>query len=259
MRKIKLTESELIKIIQKTISEQQLGYLTQKEKDQKYGSSIGGGRKMGTITLMRPITMDSSLFSNGVDKIDTNSSTYQSGIDSIKRATQKIAAGSTLNVNVVGGASAVGSAQGYDNNALAQRRAQNFVNLAKRLFPEGVNFTIKTQVGKATVKNSPEANREQFVRLEFTEPGATFDRMGPAVDNTQLVMTNAVKRALNQIPVPKDDEKIELKKQKMIRMCIEVPENLAMDVQKFVDNVGGRLISGGFIKPRAGKLPGIDE
>lgn len=259
MKKIRLSETELVNIIKKTISEQQLSYLTQQEKDAKYGSSVGPGKKFGTTVLMRPIVMDSSLFANGIDKIDTTSAAYNEGINAISRAKNKIGDNATLNVNVIGGASAVGSANRYDNNALAKRRAENFVNLAKRTFPNGVNFTIRTKVGVATVKNSPEANREQFVKLEFSEPGTTFDKMGPAVDNTQLVMTNAVKKALNQIPKPKEEDKEKLKRQKMRRMCIEVPENLAMDVQNFVDNIGGRLISGGFITPRPGKFPGIDE
>jgi hypothetical protein len=173
-RTIRLTESKLKNLI-KNIAEQNFP-----NPDEKYGNSVGPGKTFVLGQIVPPVTMDGSLFSNGVDKIDVTSDAYVKGINAIRDAIKK---GST-SITVEGGASAVGSKEGYDNNALAERRAKNFINSVRKEFPS-INFKITTKVGKSTTKNSPEANREQYVKLTF--PGRmSGGKIGPSVDNTQL-------------------------------------------------------------------------
>ena len=74
---------------------------------------------------------------------------------------------------VNGGASKVGSSSGYDNEALAKRRRDNLINFIKKKIQDSrLKITPgTTEVGDATVKNSPEANEEQFVSVNITTSG----------------------------------------------------------------------------------------
>ena len=77
----------------------------------------------------------------------------------------------TVNIDVVGGASAVGSANGYRNDLLANRRRDNFIAAIKTaLGPDAqyVKFIPKNPiVGTATVKNSAAARAEQKVQITY--------------------------------------------------------------------------------------------
>lgn len=258
MKKIKLTETELINIINKVISEQPL---SNKELDTKIGQSIGPGREIGTKTWMTPLTLDSSLFANGIDKINTQSTAYIEAINRLSLIQEKLGQNVPFNVIVTGGASAVGQKGGYKNQELADRRAQNFIKAVKNSgsFPNVIFKMAPGVVGSADIKDSKEAKAEQFVKLSFQEPGMKTPIIGPAVDNTQLVMKNSIKAAIQKLPVIDPEEKEKIRKtQKYITMCMDIPEGLAQDVQKFIDKIGGRLRSGGgFITPRPGKFPGI--
>ena len=79
----------------------------------------------------------------------------------------------TVNIDVVGGASAVGSANGYRNDLLANRRRDNFIAAIKTaLGPDAqyVKFIPKNPiVGTATVKNSAAAKAEQKVQITYPE------------------------------------------------------------------------------------------
>jgi len=214
-RVIRLTESELNDIVRKTILEQS------QFNDPKRGNYTWRGPgpgKQNVITVERPTTLGASLFLNGVDKIDTNSQEFKNGVSAI----QNVAKGNKgLTVTVVGGASAVGKQEGYDNDALAKRRSQNFINAVKPLVP-GVNFVSKSVVGVATVKNSSEANKEQFVRLQYTVKSDQYSDE-PAVDNTAVYRQN---QKLKDLPKKGSDGG------KTVRICFDIPYTMVPEVNQ---------------------------
>lgn len=115
-------------------------------------------------------TMGTGLFKNGVDIIDITSNEFKNGLNSIKNLLNQTEL--PINLTIVGGASKVGADKGYDNEALAKRRANNFIKAVKESLPSDkfgrIKFSTSTEIGKATVKNSPEANKEQFVKILTT-------------------------------------------------------------------------------------------
>lgn len=167
MKKIIVSESQIKKIIDSNISEQLGGGLTNAGPDQTTVSIVN-----------RPVQMGSNLFKLGSDKINTGSSEFKNALSVLKTVP-----GAT--VQIQGGASAVGSDRGYDNQALAERRATNFVTALKNAGVDTSNYTILTGiVGKSTKANSPEANAEQFVRFTVKPtPGIKLDQK-IAIDNT---------------------------------------------------------------------------
>jgi hypothetical protein len=114
--------------------------------------------------IPKEITIPGSLFKNGIANIDRNNSNYKEAIAQMK----KIPA--NMSVSIVGGASNVGTKEGYDNDKLAMLRATNFIKAAQSdgvkldMIPSGV-------VGQSTEKNSPKANAEQFVKINFSTEG----------------------------------------------------------------------------------------
>lgn len=116
------------------------------------------------VQVPQNVTLDGSLFKNGIAQIDKNNSSYKQAIKQLKKLP------SNMSVDIIGGASAVGGQQGYNNKKLAMLRATNFINAAKS---DGVTIgmTPSGKVGVATVKDSPEAEKEQFVKIDFTKGG----------------------------------------------------------------------------------------
>jgi hypothetical protein len=142
----------------------------------------GGSGDMDSITWLKtrypngfsvPVSIKSSgknTFSNGVDKINAN----DPKVKEITELVKNLLATNTgkIDVTVNGGASAVGKSQGYDNTALATRRRDNLINYLRQnfnskslnLIPGAVN------VGKATIKDSDAAMKEQYVSVEVSAP-----------------------------------------------------------------------------------------
>lgn len=209
MRQYKrLQESDLNRLAKKVIKEQH-----------GYGPWMNDGPGPGAIktyTNIRPVKMDGSLFKNGVDKIDTNSSEFQKGVTALKNAGL---GGRKFTVTVQGGASAVGSKSGYDNKSLAKRRAKNFIDSVKSLFPNAKFEEGDHVVGIATKKDSPEANAEQFVKLGFDVEDVTTYR-APAIDNTAM--------RLKMIP-PKTS-----KGENFVTVCVKMPEKILAEFQDFI-------------------------
>jgi hypothetical protein len=157
--------------------------------DNKLRGQRGGGGSMSEIT--KGVNMDGSLFANGVDRIDKSSDAYNKGLQNL-RALKNIIDKEGLNnviVTIQGGASAVGSSQGYDNTALAKRRANNFISAIKQDLGADLPFRINvnTNVGTATVKNSPDAKAEQFVKIIYpNQTKLVLQSGGEGRDNTAL-------------------------------------------------------------------------
>jgi hypothetical protein len=120
--------------------------------------------------------IDGSLFKNGLDSIDTQNQQFLQVLNKLKTTPK------TNKVTIIGGASAVGSSNGYDNNALAKRRAINFINALKSNGVDVSRYNISTKVGVSVNKNSPEANAEQFVKIISKVP----DKIEGAIDNTAV-------------------------------------------------------------------------
>ena len=157
-------------------------------------------------------------FSNGIDKINDKDPEINEIIKTIEYLLTK--AKGKVNVNVVGGASAVGTSQGYDNTALAERRRDNLINYLKQTFNDRLsrlNITKgKPVLGKSTVKDSPSAQKEQFVSAKISgernEPLPYIDKG----DNTNASGSSQ--------GMPKVDMDFTPKKGKTKRVCVQIPE-----------------------------------
>lgn len=135
-----------------------------------------GGSRRGDIAIPQTIEIGGSLFRNGMFNIDRTNSDYKKAIAGLKKLE------SDISVEIIGGASAVGSGK-FDNNKLAMLRATNFIKAAQS---DGVkvSMTPSGEVGVATVKDSLAAEKEQFVKIEFTKTGRSDMTAGR--DNTRV-------------------------------------------------------------------------
>jgi hypothetical protein len=140
------------------------------------------------------IILDGTLFKLGVDKVDTNSEQFRNAIQALKSI-------GTSTVEIEGGASAVGSDRGYDNEALAMRRANNFIKAARDAGVKAV-MTSSNRVGKSTVANSPEANAEQYVKIKYKEAPMGYTVIG--IDNATVAKKPPMKA--DEIPQIKKGE-----------------------------------------------------
>lgn len=192
----------------------------------KYTYKGEGPSDMTTKMVSNPVTLGAGLFLNGVDKIDKNSQEYQTGLKKIEQVSKDKRG--NFEVTVVGGASAVGSPT-YDNEGLARRRAQNFINSVQGSFPN-IKFTISTKVGVAKVKNSPEANAEQFVKLNFVE-SSLKSNISPAIDNTAAVFQN-IKPEIKKVKAPNPTEE-------KVTVCFEIPSSRLKYVSWIISTFGG--------------------
>lgn len=205
----RLTESDLSRLVRKIVSEQQ-----------GEGPFTGGGMGPGGLkstTKPNIVTLDGSLFQNGQDKIDTNSAAYKKGVDAISTAITDMAVGGggKPTIKIIGGASKVGEKQGYDNKGLASRRANNFYNIVKDRFPN-VNFTMGDPVVSGSdVKNSPEANAAQYVKLIVSGTKTNLSVIQP-IDHATAKINDAAHKAKTDPPKP-----IEYKT--YVTVCYKVP------------------------------------
>jgi hypothetical protein len=192
--------------------------------------------KMGTkLVKGQPIQLTANLFGTGIDRIDVNSTAFQDAVQLlrwlwIQRYNQAGVADDKLIVR--GSASAVGSSSGYDNFALAQRRANNLVAALKTWFdkntpptaPDSKSNTVNLDwsaltkyikiskdavVGSATRKGSPEALAEQCVYLIWIpvskQQDYQFDLVQP-IDNVGVVLPQPPTQVLKPVnPDPGDE------------------------------------------------------
>ena len=194
MKKIvRLMEEDLVRIINQVISEQRemdplTPLTTSGNRLNRTQGQTGGATEITTELDGRKL--DGGVFGNGLDRIDKNSNIYISALNGFKKLATDIKNKGLNNVtvNVEGGASAVGSAQGYDNKKLAEKRAQNFVKAILQDIPGApILFNITSKVGTATKRNSPEANAEQYVKITVPEVRKTnYSLSQGGRDNTAI-------------------------------------------------------------------------
>lgn len=186
----------------------------------------GGGSNQGTGYYKQPvivdkpksITLSKDSFKTGSDVMDTTSSEYQ---ELKKQLTNLLNSKGKINAQVIGSASSVGNKQGYDNEALAKRRAEKLVSLLYKEIPgiqNKVNFSISGQVVPNTdTPESKEALAAQKITVNFSIPNKTEVPRNVEADNTVVGV---------------DNKKIVGGKQK--RVCVKIPEAFVEDYKKML-------------------------
>ena len=170
--------------------------------------------KMGTrLVKGQPIQLGALLFGTGIDRIDVNSTAFQDAVQIVRWlfAEREVTGTPHQGTLIIrGSASAVGSSSGYDNFALAQRRAKNLFNALQVWFDKNtprdeahnapvdwhsiikyIEITQEAVVGSATRKGSPEALAEQCVYLIWVPEGKQrdfqYDLIQP-IDDTRTIL-----------------------------------------------------------------------
>jgi hypothetical protein len=210
---IRLTESELKNMIKKLVMEQQ-----------GEGIFTGGGMGLGKInTTTKPVVvnMGAGLFENGVDKIDEQSAEFQKGIQALIDVSFQVTQTKVpIIVTVIGGASKVGEAQGYDNTSLAMRRANNFIKIVGQRF-KNVEFKPGTPVIGDETKKGPKADMQQFVRLVINKTKTETTQM-PNIDHTT-----------NKLNISPNDRITGSDPNRTIRICYDLPEKYYILLAQF--------------------------
>jgi hypothetical protein len=233
-RKIRLTESELINMIEKIINEDnfQGGGLN------ATGRGIGYYRDQLGDVVKQNFTFGKDKMKTGSDVIDTTTKEY---IDLVNQLNLIILSKTTTKptVTVTGGASAATKTPGYDNKALALRRANNLVAQLKRDIPgidKKVNFVTRGVVdAKATIVNSDMAYKAQFVKVSFEATVINDVRQYIESDNTPV---DPFQRGGKKVSDGGDDEDEFpiIPNPKLKRVCVKIPENRVEDFRKVVRN-----------------------
>ena len=149
-----------------------------------------------------------------------------------------------ITVKVRGGASAVGS-KGFDNKALADRRAQNTIeyltqNISRQADVSQVNFEkLPSVVGVATIKDSPEAKAEQFVKVSYPSTKVSPTSGGEtAVDKTAISKKDSDKYS---IAPPKTDVPVKLMRN-TDNMMVPMNKNTFNDINSCLSKYGMFLV-----------------
>jgi hypothetical protein len=225
----KINESALHRIIKKIISENETN-------EQLYGKASSSIDKLkqknpSGINLTKTLSATGSgAFKNGQSEINTNNEGIKVIIGTI--SSQNQTCGGPVTVVVNGSASAVGSPT-YDNKGLANKRMLSLINYIKSLSYKNVTVTPgSATVGKSTVKNSPESEKEQKVTATITCKGKmNVPIVGVQGDNTNVYNPKFEKvNPLDPKPKPTPGPgPIKLK-----RVCVKIPESL---VKKYTTKV----------------------
>jgi hypothetical protein len=177
----------------------------------------------------------------------TGSGNFKIGIDSLDQASKKFTeivqlindlllnTKGTVKVVVDAGASAVGP-KGFDNQGLAERRRDKTIeDLSNYPFSDKKRIQFikgKATVGKATVKNSPEAEAEQYVIVSVSGTGSINAPItGVQGDNTNVYRPELFKTDLIKKNIIDDDDLFNIK---LKRVCVQIPEQYVEDFKKSV-------------------------
>lgn len=192
------------------------------------GKGTGYEKEIMTYDTLTPITLSKDSFKTGSDQIDTTSDEYQE----LKQKLNNLPKSDTkLDVKVVGGASSVGSKSGYNNKALALRRANNLVALLKKDIPgidDKANFITSGYVTPNTdIPESDLALRAQKIDVSFNQKGKGQVKTPIEVDKTAVkVGKYTPNNGGGTTPVPIGG------KQK--RVCVKIPEAFVEDYKKML-------------------------
>lgn len=192
--------------------------------DPTTGQKRGTGYYKDEISkkIKQTYKFDKSKMKTGSDDVDIASKEYGDLVTSLRAIIKNTNITGPINVTVTGGASAVGSSSGYDNNALAKRRATMLINQLQKDIPNlktKFKFNIKGVVGKSTKLNSPEAMAEQFVKVDFDYNDVQVVKQRIESDNTTVAPYIPGRGGINT-------DEITPKIIKVKRVCIRIPESL---------------------------------
>jgi hypothetical protein len=182
------------------------------------GLGTGYHKGIKNIGVQQTFNFDKTKMKTGSDDIDKTNPEYYKLVTQLETILKNNQITGPINVNVTGGASAVGSSKGFDNNALAKRRAEKLVTQIKSDVPgldKKFNFNITAKVGKATKANSPEAMDEQFVKVTFDYSDIQKIRTNIEIDNTAVALNRPLDLGNNIVGGGKTK-----------RVCVKIPENL---------------------------------
>jgi outer membrane protein OmpA-like peptidoglycan-associated protein len=154
--------------------------------EEDINEALGGGTtnarpdKQETTLENKTIELGNNLFKLGSDKINTNSAEF-------KKAREIISKSGAGKITLQGGASSAGSKNKYDNQGLADRRANNFKKALEDSGITGSNIIVIPGIvtPNTDIPNSPEADKAQFVRFTMTKLVLNFNQE-MAIDNTAL-------------------------------------------------------------------------
>ena len=171
-------------------------------------------------------------FSNGIDKINPN----DPKIKEITELIKNLLATNTgkIDVTVNGGASKVGESDGYDNTALATRRRDNLINYLRQNFnSKSLNLIPGTvNVGKATIKDSDAAMKEQYVSVEVSAPQKLNVQIkGEVGDNTTRDRTIYPK---NSGGGGIDPDPLDPTVKYDLKICVTIPKGLESQYVKLI-------------------------
>lgn len=204
-------------------------------EDNLQGGGFGGGSGTGKRStgsykvdteraIQQNYNFDKSKMKTGSDDVDITNPEYAKLVSQLDMMLKSKNVKGPITISITGGASAVGSASGYDNNALAKRRADKLITQLRKDLPglgSKFKFDTKSVVGKATKLNSPEAYKEQFVKVDFKYDDIQNARSVIELDNT------AVAPYVPGRGVKDDgDDDWDFPDVKIKRVCIRIPENL---------------------------------
>ena len=177
----------------------------------------------------------------------TGSGNFKIGIDSLDKSSKKFTeiiqlindlllnTKGTVKVVVDSGASSVGN-KGFDNQGLAERRRDKTIE-DLRNYPftskKRIEFIKgKSTVGKSTVKNSSEAEAEQYVIVSVSGTGSiTAPITGVQGDNTNVYRPELFKTDLVKKNIIDDGDMFNIN---IKRVCVQIPEQYVEDFKKAV-------------------------
>jgi len=138
---------------------------------------------METFKFNKPYLLNKSLFKIGKSAIDTAGTEFQNALKVLKPLKGEI-------IQIIGGASEIGNDKGFDNKALALKRAQHFLDALKA---EGVDVAryspIKGEVIPGTAQKGEKADNAQFVTVTRLKETTTYSTK-PAIDNATSRVPN---------------------------------------------------------------------
>lgn len=185
----------------------------------------GTGYYKDTVTYDKPIffTFSSGELKTGSDEVLIQSKPYLALKTKLSGILTSSMSGKKAEISIIGGASNVGTAEGYNNQRLAERRAEKLRDQLIKDIPgieSKVTFKTSGKVGKSVKYNSPEALKEQFVMVSISVPGEGIIKTNNEVDNT-AVDTGFKKFKEGDLKIV-DEEK---------RVCLRIPNSLVDDFQ----------------------------
>lgn len=232
---IRLTESDLTQIVNRVITEQnavdkvrQDNYLNPSIATNARNQGAGVYKSNLGYTTTRVLNFGKDKMETGSDEVKKDSPEYKRLVTAMKNTptptSSSLETTKKYKVTITGGASAVGTSSGYNNKALAKRRAEKLKQSLLKDVP-GLNdkFEITTDgvVGQSTKLNSPEAYAEQFVKVTIDLPQQIADKSFIESDKTitthggGLTDNNRKDTVPVPIPVPINDT--------TTTICVKIP------------------------------------